>query len=1387
MHQALQGFDPDVAQWFLDEVGEPTAVQSEGWPVISRGGDVLLCAPTGMGKTLAAFLWAIDGLMRAAREHKLPQGTSILYLSPLKSLGNDMEKNLHRPLAGIAQRLQAHGDTEVPMPTVAVRTGDTPAAQRRKMLLSPPNILITTPESLFLMLTTPNGRSALRGIRTVIVDELHALMDSKRGVHMVLSLARLAALCGGVQRIGLSATIKPLEEAAHFLAGAKTSGPCPVSVVAPKLVKKTDLQVLCPVPDYRVLPEGTIWPEIFKVAYELAKPVRTTLVFVNSRAIAEKMAHGVNSLAGDGFARTHHGCISKEQRLDAEQKLKRGELRMMCATSSMELGIDVGEVDLVLQISCPKTVARGLQRLGRAGHSPGRVSRMFMIPLTAGDALECALVMRGMLQGEVEETHAPENSIDVLAQHLVSMSCSETWKVPDMLELARTAWPYRLLTEQDLKGTLEMLAGDFEHEADKAVSPRVQYDRIHGIVKGNTYSRMLCLSSGGTIPDRGWYGVYLEDNATRLGELDEVFVYESRVGDRFQLGAFTWQLLRVTRDRVIVRSTGNDGTGVPFWNGDALGRPYELGARMGQRLRELDALDRAGGVARSLREHYAMDADCAANVARLISDQIKLVGGLPNDRLLLIEHFSDETGDARALIHCPLGGRVNLGLALLLQEKLGGGDRDVYVFDGDDGLLVHIPGVKNVPRGVLFELPHENVEEVMARLLPATPLYSMNFRYAAARALMMGVRKGGRQPLWVQRLRGMDMLTRALETHNHPLLIESMRECMGQNIDVPELAHLLRDLHLGLVRVVERDAPTPSPLGSELRRDFAGVMMYEDPVPRGAMKRDLVADMNRVSLEGQPVVPPQAEDVELASQPARAPRDVQELHALMMTEGDLIEGEREVQSAWLSLLAMDGRALPRSPGIWIAMEQRALYAQALDEGDADALQRVVRRCLRFRGAMDASELVARYDLSEDQAEAALHALAERGEIRAYEGAWLHADVFDRASALMIKRRRAAVATQPPERYAALLAGWHQTAGTPQEQLEGAIQALFGMKLPLAHWEETVLPARVARYKPAMLDRLLATGRAVWRYVPGERAMLSFYPPEEIGEEIPEPGELTPEERIVYDALAAGGASFTHSLKARLPGVPVADALRALLERGLLVNDSLAPVRMTLVPATSKRQTVRARVLADDSGRWELARAPREATVQQGIHRLWDQYVIACRETAKLAGVSWPLALDVLRVWEHTGQARRGYYVSGLSGAQFVREEDFGRVCALLAQPQEGYRVLAGVDPALAWGNALAHRAGHAFMLVPGTAAVMCMGEVVLVAERRGEQLRPLSDQEPVLLGALLALAHAFATGGVFGSQRSITVKEFPPDMGALLERAGFLREMLNYVLWRTQT
>ena len=757
-------FSPAVAGWFQRSFAEPTPAQHQGWPPIARGEHTLLLAPTGSGKTLAAFLAAIDRLTGQP-----PAGTKVLYVSPLRALNHDIEKNLRAPLAGI------QCDRQI---SVGLRTGDTSQAERAALRRHPPDILITTPESLYLMLTS-GARDTLGGVETVIVDEIHAMAGGKRGVHLALSLERLDHLCGRhVQRVGLSATQRPLAEVASYLGGVGRE----VTVVDAGSRKPLDLEVIVPVPDMRELgglptvegePRQSIWPAIYPRLLELVQAHRSTLVFVNNRRAAERIANRLNALAGEDVARAHHGSIAREQRLEIEELLKNGSLPALVATSSLELGIDMGAIDLVVQIESPKSVAAGLQRVGRAGHQVGEPSVGRFFPKFRGDLLETAVVTRRMREGEIEHTRVPRQPLDVLAQQIVACVAMDDWDVGELHDLMRGAHSYRELSREQFEGVLDMLAGRYPSDEFAELRPRLVWDRTAGRLRARSGSRRLAVTSSGTIPDRGLYGVFLADSGARVGELDEEMVYEARQGEVFQLGASSWRIEQITRDRVLVSPAPGVPGKIPFWKGDRVGRPYELG--------------RAVGEAARTRRFGELDELAASNLHAYLDDQQEATGVVPSDRHIVVERFRDEIGDWRVCVLSPFGGRVHAPWAMAVEARMSEAlGLEVEATWSDDGIAIRLPDSDAAPPTDLIAVPPDDLDDLLVTRVSQSPLFAGRFRENAARALLLPRRRPGiRMPLWQQRLKAHDLQQVAIRFGSFPILLETYREVLSDVFEVP--------------------------------------------------------------------------------------------------------------------------------------------------------------------------------------------------------------------------------------------------------------------------------------------------------------------------------------------------------------------------------------------------------------------------------------------------------------------------------------------------------------------------------------------------------------------------------------------------------------------------
>ena len=1219
---ALQRFAPPVRTWFEETFGQPTPAQAQGWPPIQAEQHTLILSPTGSGKTLAAFLWAIDGLFSEVASGNAPAGVRLVYVSPLKALNNDIERNLRAPLEG-ARQVAARLGRPLPELRVAVRTGDTPGRVRLRMLRQPPHILITTPESLYLMLTGPRAREIFRTVRTVIVDEIHTVAGNKRGVHLALSLERLAHVAEGpVQRIGLSATQRPLEEIARFLGGQEWHvGPegrrelvaRPVTIVEARHTKALDLQVVTVVGDFREL-GGSIWPTIEQQIADLIRAHRTTLVFTNSRRQAERLAAHLSDLLGTRI-RAHHGSMSPSARMEMEADLKAGRLPALVGTSSLELGIDIGAVDLVVQVQAPKGVARGLQRVGRSGHLVGQTSMGRILPTHPEDLMEAAAVAGAMLRGEVEETRVPENCLDVLAQQIVAAVSVESWHASELYDLVRQSYPYRNLPEDAYREVLAMLAGKYPGEVFRELQARLDWDRASDLLRALPGSRYLATANAGTIADRGTFAAYLSDGKTRLGELDEEFVFERHAGDTFALGSQIWRVVHIGDDRVIVEPAPGAVPAVPFWRGDVPWRPYELGLEVG-RFRRLVAerLDDPDALA-WLRKEHALDEHSAENVLRYVGEQVRAVGAISSDRTIIVELFRDPLGDGRIVVQSPFGGRVNAAWALALRSAFRERFRTTPECQtSDDGILLRFPETgANPPLDIITQLSPEEARERILAELPDSALFGAQFRQNAARALLMPrAKRGRRTPFWLQRLRAKDLLAVTRHFDSFPIIVETYRDCLRDVLDLEHLMQVLQAIREGRIRVVPIERATPSPVAASLLFQLISVYMYEWDAPKGerGLAGLLVDRALLQSVLGDPSLggllrPEAVAEMEAYLQrtaPGRRARSREELALIFHELGDLTTEEalaraQEGGALWLEDLAREGRIIereiPTSAGParrWILAEEAALYEQAFGGSrvapgaggpSAEALvfrarSTLLERLLATHGPMSREQILARYAFPERWLEAALRVSVEgqrcvRGRLTggADEEYCLAANLQQaRRRTLALLRRE--VEPVPLAAYAGFLACWQHLH--PRERLrrpEGlrrAMQQLRGVPAPALLWTRDLLPARVEGLHPSELEALCQGGEIAWigsgSSRPGHlrarflfRGEGSLYLPAASPEGVHRFSEAA---QAVLRFLRSEGACFTTELLrgTGLSHEALAAALLELVSAGLVTNDSL---------------------------------------------------------------------------------------------------------------------------------------------------------------------------------------------------------------------------------------
>ena len=1245
---ALARFGALTREWFAGTFTAPTSAQTQAWSAIADGHNTLVVAPTGSGKTLAAFLWAIDRL--SARPVR---GTRVLYVSPLKALAVDVERNLRAPLAGITRIAQRRG-LPVPDITVGVRSGDTPPQRRRQLAAHPPNIVITTPESLFLMLTSA-VRDTLTEVDTVIVDEVHAVAATKRGSHLALSLERLdARLDHPAQRIGLSATVRPADEIARFL-----SGRAPATVVAPPTAKTFELSVQAPVPDMTNLTgdaahgaaPASIWPEVEVRVVDLIEQHNSTIVFVNSRRLAERLTARLNEIHDERcgacdspteptaevrptLARAHHGSVSKEARAAVEEDLKRGRLKAVVATSSLELGIDMGDVDLVIQIEAPPSVAAGLQRVGRAGHQVGEVSAGVLVPKHRADLIGCAVTVQRMLTGQIETLRIPANPLDILAQHTVAAAALEPLNVEAWFDTVRRAAPFAALPRSAFEATLDLLSGKYPSTDFAELRPRLVYDRGAGTLTGRPGAQRLAVTSGGAIPDRGQFAVYLVagEKLSRVGELDEEMVYESRPGDVISLGATSWQITDITHDRVLVVPAPGRAGRLPFWHGDGAGRPAELGAAIGAFTAELAGMDLAAFRTRCATigfDDYATD-----NLWRLLDDQRAATRLVPSDTTLLVERFRDELGDWRVVLHSPYGLRVHGPLALAVGRRL----RERYGIDerptaSDNGIVLRLPDTDlgsdgEKPGAALFVFDADDIEPTVTAEVGGSALFAARFRECAARALLLPRRQPGRRsPLWQQRQRAAQLLDVARRYPDFPIVLETVRECLQEVYDVPALTRLMAAIAQRRVTVLETETITPSPFAASLLFGYVGAFMYEGDSPlaerrAAALSLDptLLAELlGRIELRellDPDVVAATGRQLQHLS-PDKAARDAEAVADLLRLLGPLTleevaarTGDAGAQAVadWLESLRSQRRVLTVSYADrlwWAAVEDigrlRDGVGVAVPVGTpagftdpvSDPLGDLLGRFARTRGPFSTGAAAARFGLGRRVAADVLARLAVdgrlvRGEFTAESPAggddqWCDADVLRILRRRSLAALRAQIEPVSTAAYARFLPHWQQIGrdcAAGLDGLAGVIEQLAGVPLPASAVESLILASRVRDYTPAMLDELLASGEVLWSgagMISGSDGWIVFHLADSAALTLAAPGAIDFGEshRTIMDALAGGGAYFFRQLthdgdtESRLRA-----ALWELVWAGLVTGDTFGPVRAVLAGGlrTGKRST-----------------------------------------------------------------------------------------------------------------------------------------------------------------------------------------------------------------------
>lgn len=1291
-------FHPVTASWLRAVFEQPTLPQRMGWPAISRGDSTLILAPTGSGKTLAAFLWCIDKLMLQPPPVE-SEGCRVIYISPLKALAVDIERNLRSPLAGIKQMAERAGVTVREL-EISVRTGDTPQRERARFRRDPAEILITTPESLYLLLTS-DAAVSLRNVETVIIDEIHALVPTKRGAHLALSLERLQALVGRpIQRIGLSATQRPLEEVAQFLGGvdareqrgdtsrrgdlaeenalaiadlepewlANRSSTAPqfrpVTIVNASEPKRLDLRIEVPVEDMgrlgeqEELPSGpasqrpkrtSIWTAIHPRLLELVRERQSTLIFVNSRRVAERLAGALNELAGEQIARAHHGSLAAPQRSEIEELLKAGRIRALVATSSLELGIDMGAVDLVIQIEAPPSVASGIQRIGRAGHHVGATSDGIIFPKFRADLIACAAATKAMHEGLVESTRYLRNPLDVLAQQIVATVAEPPQKPratkpggkkpkPDageeitatdcdaLYRLLSGAAPFATLSRAAFDGVLDMLSGRYPADEFAELRPRITWDRDRNLLTPRAGAKSLAILNGGTIPDRGLYGVFLSgspEKPVRVGELDEEMVFESHSGDTFVLGATTWRIDEITHDRVLVSPAPGEPGKMPFWHGDGPGRPIEFGRRIGAMVRELRGMERNAALSRLTREHD-LDPRAADNLLRFLVDQELATDAVPDDRTIVIERCRDELGDWRVCVMTPLGSRIHAPWAMAVSARLhAAGHVDVETLWTDDGFVLRFPETVEPPDADVLLLDAAEATDLVLRQLGSTAMFAAKFRESAARALLLPRRRAqGRAPLWQQRKRAYDLLSVASRYASFPMLLEAYRETLRDVFDMPAFLEVLRGIASRNIRVHVVDTRTPSPFAASLLFSYAANFIYDGDAPLAERRaqaltidqdqlRDLMGEADLRELLDAAAIEEVEEQLQAVAENYRA-KNIDGIHDLLLRLGDL--SRQEVADRAVNVDA--GAAIDRLVRVrrvlemrmlggqrLIAVEDAAKYRDALGiplppgvpkaflEKVAEPRLELVKRYARTHGPFTLADAAARFGWNASSVEADLRVLVHAG--RLVEGdfrpggihrEWCDAEVLRTIRRKSLARLRKQVEPVEQHTLARMALHWHGCLHRRKglDAVLDAVDALQGAPLTASLIEREVLPARVEGYRPGDLDTLIAAGEIVWcglepiGETDGRVALYLADKLQELRPAVPLEDKQDPpdeKQRQILEILAARGAMFFSALHEAVgggfPGETI-DALWSLVWRGAVTNDTFHALRAYIARKASTR-------------------------------------------------------------------------------------------------------------------------------------------------------------------------------------------------------------------------
>lgn len=1401
MPSALAEFHSAVRTWFERRFDAPSRAQELGWPVIGAantapGFDVLLCAPTGSGKTLAAFMWAVNGLVVAAEQALLRDEVSVLYVSPLKALANDIRLNLEEPLNGVRE-VGAETGLDLSRIRAGLRTGDTSASERTAMLRRPPHILVTTPESLFILLTSPKFREKLAAVRHVIVDELHALAGNKRGAHLALTLERLERFVTSrgrsrPNRIGLSATLNPIEKLAEFLAGYEVTRdgerrPRPVKIVrADDRVRAMDLRVIAPGPELGPLATHQNWDAMYDEVARLIGEHRTTLVFTLSRRWAERVALNLQKRLGADAVMAHHGSLARAERLLAEQRLKRGELKAIVATASLELGIDVGAVELVCQLDSPKSISAAIQRIGRSGHQLGATPKGRFFAMTTDDLLECGAAVRAIRRGHLDEVEIPMGCLDVVAQQIVAIAAEEEEiDEAELLRVLRQAYNFGDLDAARLRHLLEQLSAELQ-ERIAGAAPKIFFDRVNRRIRPRRSARLSAITSGGTIPEAGNYDVVIESEGRKVGDVEEDFAQESSRGDVFSLGSMPWQIQRISRGRLMVEPAPGMAPTLPFWQTEAGGRSQALSAEISELRHEIwDRLEKSGVeiAVQWLMAECAMSERAATQAVDYVRRGVEALGAIPDANTVVVERFFDGLGGTQIVIHTPFGIRLNRGLGLAIRKRLCQSfDFEIQASAIDDGVLLALNSRHSFPLDTLFAmLKARNARDVLVQAMLAAPMFEVRFRHVATRALaVMRSSRGKKVPAWIQRLRSQELLSAvfpgqqacfenrppAIELPDHFVIDETIRECLEESSDLPRTVRMLENIESGAIRVVSVDSIAPSVFAHRLL--LAWDYSFLDDGER-ANRRSRTVSMNRGMAEDvfrkedlsellatDAVASVVAEVTGRA--PGRRPRSRDELHELVRAHGSMTPAEIEERAGenWRALVAeLDGERRIARVMLNDATVERiitsedvatfaAAYPSAKIEGGAgskesaaaeeSAREEIVRRATKTSGPTTSSEIAARVMIAESQVAQILAALESQGSV--FRGHFTRADTLqwcdrynlERIHRMTLARVRAEIEPCADHEYAAFRLRWMHVGDSelPADQngVATVLEQLSGVALPPENWERAILPARIAGYRPEMLDLVCMSGQLMWAAMPEEKtapaqaqktpSRITFLPRK--GNQFvtqTEHHEHDPKETAVLDALGAAGAQYLDEVadRANLSERDTLGALWRLAAAGRVTNDNFAPLRMfaddriaeralesvSRRPGTRHDAAVRARLKSSLAGRWSSIRTPQRALTNSDDTRelamaLLERHGILAREmlAAESISVSWSEISFALRRLEYAGTIRRGWFVHSISGEQYALPEAVEMLQAArnLIPAREKPYALSAIDPANPYGAIL---------------------------------------------------------------------------------------------------